>query len=115
MTATPAATNAPLPIRPGVRVSTAEVAPAMAPRDLRPLGQILLEDGAVTQGDLLKATVMRKRQNVRLGQILLAQGWVTEAALTHALTRQWRTSSVDPVAMPPDSRLIDQLGAGFCL
>lgn len=115
MTATPAATNAPLPIRPGVRVSTAEVAPAMAPRDLRPLGQILLEDGAVSHGDLLKATVMRKRQNVRLGQILLAQGWVTEAALTHALTRQWRTSAVDPVAMPPDSRLIDQLGAGFCL
>ena len=116
MTALPAAPNAPIPLRPGMKVPTAaEVAPAMAPRDLRPLGQILLEDGAVTQGDLLKATVMRKRQNVRLGQILLAQGWVTEAALTHALTRQWRTSSVDPVAMPPDSRLIDQLGAGFCL
>ncbi len=116
MTAMPSATKTPVPIRPGMRVpDPAEVAPAMAPRDLRPLGQILLEDGAVSHGDLLKATVMRKRQNVRLGQILLAQGWVTEAALTHALTRQWRTSAVDPVAMPPDSRLIDRLGAGFCL
>ena len=116
MTAKPAATTVPVPIRPGMKVpEAADVAPAMAPRDLRPLGQILLEDGAVSHGDLLKATVMRRRQNVRLGQILLAQGWVTEAALTHALTRQWRTSSVDPVAMPPDARLIDQLGASFCL
>ena len=119
MTATsvkPAAANAPIPLRPGfVPRIPAAVPPTLAPRDLRPLGQILLEDGAVRDGDLLKATVMRQRQNVRLGQILLAHGWVTESALTHALTRQWRTSAVDPVAMPPDLRLIDRLGIGFCL
>ncbi|WP_313135799.1 glycosyltransferase [Paracoccus jeotgali] len=113
MTAQPAAANAPVPIRPGIRI---QAPPAdLSDRDIRPLGQILLEDGAVSPGDLLKATVMRRRQNVRLGQILLANGWVTEAALTHALTRQWRSSAVDPVAMPADSRLVDELGAGFCL
>ncbi|MDO5529013.1 MAG: glycosyltransferase [Paracoccus sp. (in: a-proteobacteria)] len=93
----------------------AEIAPTLAPRDLRPLGQILLEDGAVTEAHLFKATILRRRENVPLGEILLAQGWVTEAALTRALSRQWRASFIDPVATPGDPRLIDQMGPGFCL
>lgn len=90
-------------------------APTLAPRNMLPLGQILLEDGAVDPGHLLKAVVMRQRQNARLGQILLAQGWVTPEALTCALSRQWRTSAVDPAEAPHDPRLIDVVGAEFCL
>ena len=52
-------------------------AAARPARDQRPLGQILIEDGAVDPGDLLKAVVMRQRQDVPLGEILLAHGWVT--------------------------------------
>ncbi|MCF3972784.1 glycosyltransferase family 2 protein [Paracoccus salsus] len=88
---------------------------ALAPRNQQPLGQILLEDGAVQPGHLLKAVVMRQRQKARLGQILLAQGWVTPEALTRALSRQWRTSAIDPAATPADPRLIDAAGAEFCL
>ncbi|MFV0382657.1 glycosyltransferase [Paracoccus sp. (in: a-proteobacteria)] len=106
------------PIRPAVDVDVAPAgttAPTLAPRNLRPLGQILLEDGAVEQGDLLKALVMRRRQNVQLGQILLAQGWVTPQALSRALSRQWRTGMIDPAESPADPRLIDLAGADFCL
>lgn len=87
----------------------------VAPRDLRPLGQILIEDGAVDPHNLLKALVMRQRQSVRLGEILLAKGWVQEEALTRALSRQWRSSIVDLSALPPDPRLLDQIGANLCL
>ena len=87
----------------------------LAPRNLRPLGQILIEDGAVRPTDLVRATILRRRQNVRLGEILLAHGWVTEDALTRALSRQWRASVLDLVATPPDPRLIDAAGADFCL
>lgn len=90
-------------------------AAARPARDLRPLGQILIEDGAVAPGDLLKAVVMRQRQAVPLGEILLAHGWVTEAALTRALSRQWRTTMPDLVETPPDARLIDEAGAELCL
>lgn len=90
-------------------------APTLAPRNLAPLGQLLLEDGAVDPGNLLKASVMRGRQDSRLGQILLAQGWVTPEALLRALTRQWRTTALDPARTPGDPRLIDALGAEFCL
>lgn len=91
------------------------IGPTLAPRDRRPLGQILVEDGAVEPGHLLKATVMRQRQKARLGQILLSQGWVSEPALTRALSRQWRTTVLNPQETPHDPRLIDMLGVDFCL
>ncbi len=84
-------------------------------RDRRPLGQLLLEDGAVEPRNLLRAVMIRQRQDVPLGEILLSRGWVTPQALIQALSRQWRTSVIDLAALPPDPRLIDQLGAEFCL
>jgi cellulose synthase/poly-beta-1,6-N-acetylglucosamine synthase-like glycosyltransferase len=88
---------------------------AAPPRAQRHLGQILLEDGAVSSESLLKAAVMRQRQSARLEDILLAHGWVAEEALTRALSKQWRTNSVDLVRQPPDPRLIDEAGAEFCM
>ena len=100
---------------PEPRPAPAATPATLAPRNRLPLGQILLEDGAVDPGNLLKAVVMRQRQDARLGRILLAHGWVAPEALLRALTRQWRTSAVDPAAMPADPRLIDAAGAEFCL
>lgn len=80
-----------------------------------PLGQILLEMGAVRPGDLLKALALRKRQEVRLGDILLAHGWVGAAELMAGLARQWGATVVDLIAEPPDPRLIDALGPELCL
>lgn len=108
------------PLRPGQMPGPAALAQSgpetvIASRDLRPLGQILIEDGAVDPGNLLKAVVMGRRQQARLGEILLANGWVQEEALTRALSRQWRSSVLDLAALPPDPRLIDAMGAQFCL
>lgn len=89
--------------------------PTLAPRNQLPLGQLLLEDKAVDPGNLLKASVMRGRQESRLGQILLAQGWVTPEALMRALSRQWRTTVLDPARTPGDPRLIDAVGVDVCL
>ncbi|WP_374633416.1 glycosyltransferase family 2 protein [Paracoccus sp. (in: a-proteobacteria)] len=94
---------------------TPEAATVVAARDMRPLGRLLLEDGAVDPNDLLKALVMRQRQSVRLGEILLAKGWVQPEALARALSRQWRTSIVDLTRLPPDPRLVDTLGPDLCL
>ena len=95
--------------------SPAAASALVAAPDLRPLGRLLLEDGAVDANNLLKALVMRQRQSVRLGEILLAKGWVQPEALARALSRQWRASMVDPTLLPPDPRLVDTLGADLCL
>ncbi|RCW84809.1 glycosyltransferase family 2 protein [Paracoccus lutimaris] len=108
-----------VPTRPEPAAVPAAAPPVAAkpvqPRSLRPLGQILIEDGAVDPHNLMKALVMRQRQSARLEEILLTKGWVQEAALTRALSRQWRTSIVDLAALPADPRLIDALGADLCL
>ncbi|SMO32018.1 Glycosyltransferase, catalytic subunit of cellulose synthase and poly-beta-1,6-N-acetylglucosamine synthase [Paracoccus laeviglucosivorans] len=89
--------------------------PVVAERDLRPLGQILMQDGAVQPANLFRALVIRQRQQMRLGEILLAHGWVKEDALTRALAQQWRATIVDLNSDPPDPRLLDDLGAEICL
>ncbi len=105
-------TRLPAPLRPVPR--PAAKPGAANPRDPRPLGQILIEMGAVDPGHLLQAVVMRRRENARLGEILLARGWVAEAELMRALCLQWRTTQLDPSA-PPDARLIDAVGVADCL
>jgi len=85
------------------------------PKSRQPLGQILLEMGAISPDHLIKALALRQRQDVRLGDILLAQGWVQDADLMAALAKQWRATVVDLVAQRPDPRLIDKIGAQFCL
>lgn len=81
----------------------------------RPLGQILLDMKAVAPENLLRAIALRDRQDIRLGDILLTRGWVREADLTAALCLQWQARALDLIAEPPDPRLLDRLGAEFCL
>lgn len=113
--ALPGAANAPIPFRPRAARPDDRPVPQARGRDGRTLGQILLDDGAVDAGNLLKAVVMQGRESARLGEILLARGWVTPQALTRALAKQWRTTAIDLGALPPDARLIDQAGADWCL
>ena len=80
-----------------------------------PLGQILLDRGAIQPQHLIKALSLRIRQDVRLGDILLAHGWVEEAALMSALAAQWSAPIVDLISDAPDPRLIDLIGPETCL
>ncbi|MGB7263716.1 MAG: glycosyltransferase, partial [Albidovulum sp.] len=63
----------------------------------------------------LKALALRARQNVRIGDILVTRGWVSQADLMAALSVQWGAKTIDVLAKPPDARLLDRLGAEFCL
>ena len=81
----------------------------------RPLGQILVDSGALAPGDLLKALAMQAREAARLGDILLTHAMVSEAQLLAALSQQWRAQLVDLAASRPDARLIDLVGAEYCL
>ena len=110
--------------RPQLRLVSSQPAPRPAglaamrparPSLRRPLGQLLVEQGAVDPGNLAKALAMQAREVARLGDILLAHGWVTEAGLLTALSAQWRAEVIDPVEARPDARLIDRLGAQICL
>ena len=53
---------------------------ATAPRKKRkPLGQILVEMGALSPEDLAMAVSLQAREDARFGDILLTNGWVRSA------------------------------------
>lgn len=83
--------------------------------ELKPLGQILIENALITPADLLKAAVIRRREQLPLESILLAKGLVREADLIDALCIRHRTTLADLGETPPDARLLDLVGPAFCL
>ncbi|MCA0043120.1 glycosyltransferase family 2 protein [Celeribacter litoreus] len=81
----------------------------------RPIGQLLVDAGALSQSDLLRAAAIRQREDARFGDILLAHGMVDEETLYKAIAAQFDAMVADFVAEPPDVRLIDRLGSDRCL
>lgn len=84
-------------------------------RHRRPIGQVLLERGELSPENLARVVALQQREDARFGDILLAQGMVTSGALYAALSEQYETLTADLGAEPPDARLIDALGAEFCI
>ncbi len=79
------------------------------------LGAILVAQGALSAEDLAEAIDLQHREEARFGDILLARGMVTEADLYRGLAQQYRCVVADLAAEPPDTRLIDALGAEVCI
>ena len=77
----------------------------------RPLGEILAEQGLVTDAELDRALETQRQGGEKLGEILVAQGSITRLQLASALADQWTalrkirppsTSEVQPsVPTPP--------------
>ena len=89
---------------------------AKVPRQPRtPLGQILVEMGALSPENLAMAVSLQVREDARFGDILLTNGWVRQSDLYAALARQYGCQIADLQKEPPDVRLIDRLGAAFCI
>jgi cellulose synthase/poly-beta-1,6-N-acetylglucosamine synthase-like glycosyltransferase len=78
-----------------------------------PLGQMLLEDGAITVAQLLKALTQHKRLQVPLGQVLVAEGMLSQSRLYDTLARQWDLPRADLRHSAPPR--LASLGVEFCL
>lgn len=90
---------------------TADPAP---PRRLA-VGASLLRAGVVGSEDMVNALAHKGREAGRLPDVLRARGLVVERDLHLAEARNWGMGLVDPLAEPPDPRLIDALGPAECL
>ena len=55
----------------------------------RPLGEIFVERGLVTDAELDRALEIQKEGGEKLGEILVAQGSITRLQLASALAEQW--------------------------
>ena len=80
-----------------------------------PIGQILMELGELSPGDMVKAIAMSAREDTQFGDILLANHMVSELGLFRGLSFQYDCDLVDLTVDPPDPRLIDDIGPEICL
>lgn len=69
-------------------------------RNLR-LGDLLLQDGVITQRQLLSALEEQHNSSLRLGEILVKKGWLTEKQLAEALGRQLKLPLVSLARFRP--------------
>ena len=68
---------------------------APEPRDDRPLGEILVSTGIVSEDQLHIALMEQNRRHEPLGRLLIHLGFVSEAVLREALSEYHGTQSVD--------------------
>jgi type IV pilus assembly protein PilB len=74
----------------------------------KPLGQILIDEGLITDSDLQKAEQVRAKKNHMLGKTLVELGMIREADLVAALAKQVGLSFVDlsDVTIDPNAVLL---------
>lgn len=82
---------------------------------LRELADLLVEAGAVSAADVMRAANTLSEEGGALVDILIAQGALQPEALADGLARQFGVARVSAATLAPDPRLIDQLGAARCL
>ena len=78
---------------------------------LSPLGQILVSMGELTIGQLALAQTRATRNSIRLADVLYARFGVARRTIAQAETQLYDSKFVDPIARPPDPRLMPQYGA----
>ena len=73
------------------------------------LGDLLIQQGLLTDEQLTRSLDEQKRSGRKLGRIVVEQGYVTEEAIARALARQLQTVFVDLKSFNPRKELISRL------
>lgn len=81
----------------------------IAPQHTRKLGEVLLEDGAVTEDQLLIALREQKNRHRLLGTILIELGFVTDAIIRDALSQNTGQQSIDLSHVVVDANAISMV------
>jgi len=81
----------------------------MALRQKVRLGDLLVQDGLITQQQLDKALAEQKRQGRKLGATLISLGYVSESDVLDSLARQLRIERVDLTRQEIDPELVRKL------
>ncbi len=71
----------------------------------KPLGAFLLDRGAITRSQLVRALQMQAHQNAPLGEILVGEGWASRQDVLAALSQQSGLQIADLENAPPPPEL----------
>lgn len=85
------------------------------PNAPRMLGRLLVDDGHISQHDLVLALDIQKNTQARLGEILISEGLIKTDTLLDVLSLQSNAQRVDLLKDPPRLGLAKALRAKLCL
>jgi cellulose synthase/poly-beta-1,6-N-acetylglucosamine synthase-like glycosyltransferase len=77
------------------------------PAGARPLGQVLVERGLITDDQLADALAEQQRTGSRIGEVLVHSGVVDEAELVAALAEHFQLPTVDLSQVEPDATALE--------
>ena len=80
-------------------------------RKKKRLGDMLIDEGLITEDQLRQALLGQKRRGVKLGQYLALEGIVTDSQVVDVVCRQLRLSKYNPDHYPEDPSLKDLIPA----
>lgn len=81
----------------------------------RPLGQVLVESGAISAADKLRTLERQSNVEASMGDILVAHGLIDRHSLFQAIAAQYDTTVADFSRTPPDVRLVQRWSLTKCL
>jgi len=84
-------------------------------RTHRPLGQMLVEAGAVSPRDKLRILGLQSRMDAKLGDLLLAHDLIDPDTLYQTIARQYQTQVADLKSSPPNAELVADFGVDRCV
>ena len=79
------------------------------------LGDILIQEGLLTEDQCKQALAEQKSSGHRLGYVLVSKGLVEENAITKVLARQYRMPAVDLSKFRVDERIIKLIPADLAI
>lgn len=75
-------------------------------KPVKKLGEILLENGMISQDQLDLALADQKKNGGLLGEILVGWGYTTEEAIVQSLVRQYSFPTIRPADVQPNDEVI---------
>lgn len=85
------------------------------PQARLPLGRVMVNEGVISQNDLVHALDLQRHIDAPLGEILTAEGLATTADVLAMMSQQFNIPVADLQADPPDAALSATLPAQMCL
>lgn len=91
--------------------------PALVAHDRRrqPLGQYLVDSGAISSTQLIRALHMQMTLGAPVGEILVSEGWASASDIRDSLAQQHQIREVDLTLAPPDEDLCHRMPHSFWL
>lgn len=83
--------------------------------EYKPIGELLISKGKLTQEQLETALLQRHGQRRRLGDVLVSLNYVSEQDIAECLGSQYEIDTVDPLANRPEPEALALVDSSFAV